>query len=563
MAITDILLRFTSHPPLTTKGSELTFVEGDANLIEIYEYLQSLASAAGISPYNAGTTYTGTTYVTYGGNLWQHVAATSTGVTPGSNPAVWTLTSIGTLAHQQNTDTALATGTANQVTAAEIKSLLGNSMISVSYASLVALYTAQTLKPGYWYFINDKDIALQAVNPGNLSGSGFYLAKNPDFDNVSGLMLQALGDSVWGPPTSAWWVNVLTVFTTIPSRVGKCCIYKGKHYENLTGANTITSPDLDATNWAEVIKTSPLGVSTYRPDVDLIVYDFLGDLINQRIDKYNNRVSRYFGETEPLEERFQFGNSKVQNNESLGRFENYGNHGQIKNNFIDTSSRVYITDQDTTGGFIGNTFIASEVFFEGNKSVFQNNTFNNCITLDMTGQSTGSFVFNNFTNCFYSDFQNNEALVERSSFNWLYSQSYIGTPGTNLDLCYFSNALHYEPGVALSGLYISPGTSNQDKAITISDTDSNIVLRYRTEAMVTITGTGSALLTDIYLDDTQKGKVVKIYPDAGSVLNLDCGVSNIRNVANTLTTLSLDGSLGHYVLGVWIDGAFEIIKENI
>ncbi|GEM_PF-3255479 len=42
MAITDILLRITTNPDLVTKGSVLTNVEGDANMIEVYTALKEL-----------------------------------------------------------------------------------------------------------------------------------------------------------------------------------------------------------------------------------------------------------------------------------------------------------------------------------------------------------------------------------------------------------------------------------------------------------------------------------------------------------------------------------------
>lgn len=559
MAITDILLRFTAYPPLTTKGSELTFVEGDANLIEIYEYLQSLATASGVAPYNAGTTYTGTQYVTYGGNLWQHVTASSTGVTPGTNPAVWSLTSIGAISHVQNTDTALATGTANQVTASELKSLLNDGFKTGTRAAIISLRNSNGLKPGYFYYLSDKRIALQATSVGALSSTGFYLAYNPDWTDASGQMLTALGSPIWGAPTSAWWVNVLASYPTAGSRIGKFTIYKGSHYVSLTGANTATTPDSDAINWA----LAAVGHASYRRAVELVTYDLDNDSINQRIDGQNNRVARFDGETTPLEERFQFGNPKVINNECLGRVEIFDQRGEFSHNFSDASSRVFATDTDPVSFIKLCSFINSEVFLDGNKSGISRNSFTNCVSHDMTGQLTGLFTNNTFTNCFYSSFSNNEGIINQCSFDWLYSETFLGTLGTDLDLCHFSGALYFDPGVPLSGLYIVPGFSNQAKAITITDATSAMYLVFRTEAMVTITGTGTATLTDIYLEDTQKGKVVKIMPDVGYTLNLDCGTSNIRNVANTLTTLSLDGSLGHYVLGVWLDSCFEIIKENV
>ena len=154
--IDGFLLRTTSHPDLTTKGSELTHAEGDTVFITIYDFLKDMISGAALAPYNAGTTYTGTQYVSYGGNIYVHISGSpSTGVTPGTNPAVWELSSVGALMHVRNQDTHLAYGTASQVSAVDLYELLNNQTIQVTQAELVTAITSATIVPNRVYEITD------------------------------------------------------------------------------------------------------------------------------------------------------------------------------------------------------------------------------------------------------------------------------------------------------------------------------------------------------------------------------------------------------------------------
>lgn len=53
----DLILRSVSHPPLTTKGSELTYTEWDTHVTAIYDAIQSIVSGQGVTAYDAGRTY--------------------------------------------------------------------------------------------------------------------------------------------------------------------------------------------------------------------------------------------------------------------------------------------------------------------------------------------------------------------------------------------------------------------------------------------------------------------------------------------------------------------------
>lgn len=135
MALQDLILRSEAHPPLTTKGSELTYAELDGNFIELYDYLSAMNSGSEIAPYDNGATYTGTDYVSYNGNIYVHISPTSTtGVFPDTDPTKWQLTSIGALAHQKDKDSFLAFGSASQVGATDIYDILNNQVINKTYA---------------------------------------------------------------------------------------------------------------------------------------------------------------------------------------------------------------------------------------------------------------------------------------------------------------------------------------------------------------------------------------------------------------------------------------------
>lgn len=123
MPLSAIKLRQLIHTGLTTKGTQLTFSELDQNFIELFDFISSMAAGAGLTAYNAGTTYIGglTYYVSYNANIYKFISSTDkTGITPGTNPAVWELTSAGALTHQQNTDTKLALNTDYEISAITI-----------------------------------------------------------------------------------------------------------------------------------------------------------------------------------------------------------------------------------------------------------------------------------------------------------------------------------------------------------------------------------------------------------------------------------------------------------
>ncbi len=85
MAKEDILLRATSNPPLTTKGSVLSWGELDANWIEIYDAFVALSQSSYVAAYDNAVEYDDTVnnYVTYASQIWKFINSTpATNVTP-------------------------------------------------------------------------------------------------------------------------------------------------------------------------------------------------------------------------------------------------------------------------------------------------------------------------------------------------------------------------------------------------------------------------------------------------------------------------------------------------
>lgn len=230
MALSDLILRETSFPPLTTKGAELNYSEHDANIIEIYTQLASLASGGGLTPWSAGTTYSGTVYVSHNGNIWKYVSGSpSSGVEPGTNPAVWLITSVGEFIHAQNTDQYLDQGGVNEVSAADLFDIVTNQVIDIDTATFTSLYASRNLKPNRIYAINDfqtsATLFIRSIGGDYISGTGWFSKRVPSAAN---------------PP----WNK--DVFNAINSYVS----WDGFVYRKITGAATTVTPDSDGTNWS-------------------------------------------------------------------------------------------------------------------------------------------------------------------------------------------------------------------------------------------------------------------------------------------------------------------------
>lgn len=102
----NMVLRTTSNPPLTTKGSALTYTEGDARIIDIYNSVQSIVSGLNVTSYDAGKTYDmfdtdiRNRYASYDSRIWMATYAGSPSTFSGQTPeegVYWTQVTLAEL----------------------------------------------------------------------------------------------------------------------------------------------------------------------------------------------------------------------------------------------------------------------------------------------------------------------------------------------------------------------------------------------------------------------------------------------------------------------------------
>jgi hypothetical protein len=126
--LNSIVFRILTASPYVTKGSSLTWTEEDTNFKIIGDAIKQVADAnvTNFTAYNSGTTYSVTTpatYVSYSSSIYKAVG-TSTGVIPGTDITKWLLVSNGEFTHVKDNDTKLAAGTANEVTATQLRAIV-------------------------------------------------------------------------------------------------------------------------------------------------------------------------------------------------------------------------------------------------------------------------------------------------------------------------------------------------------------------------------------------------------------------------------------------------------
>lgn len=377
MALNDLILRSESHPPLTTKGSELTYAELDGNFIELYDYLSSMNSDSGIAPYDNTATYTGTDYVSYDGNIYQHISPTSTtGVLPDTNPAIWQLTSIGALAHQQNKDSYLAFGSASQVSATDLYDILNNQVINILYDDFITAMNGGLLKINRLYCITNANnyvdtgaytssqlkLYIRTISNSKISLKGFISFVAPDYDGYDNYDY------------------------TYPYLINDLVAYGLFVYECSNATTNGDTPDNDSSNWN--IK-SYLSFPNYYA---IKFYDVDFNLGNGGInvfkvyDNYNN----YFGAND-----FENGNIVVPNSirwndiDSFSTFKSYGLIGGAYVNKLINSSAIitkggYMTNP-MTNNYLNKSFISCDDFILG--TIANNNLTN--VSLNLTN---GNFL---------------------------------------------------------------------------------------------------------------------------------------------------------------------------
>jgi len=149
MAVEDIILRSVINAPLTTKGSQLTWEELDGNFIEIFNAFLANYLSSYVDAYSNAITYDNSikNYVVYDSVIWKFVNVTpAVNVTPGTDAATWTRVFAADLAHKKNSDTILAEGTADEVTAAALAAFInGNSQLIFSGSTILPSANVLTL----------------------------------------------------------------------------------------------------------------------------------------------------------------------------------------------------------------------------------------------------------------------------------------------------------------------------------------------------------------------------------------------------------------------------------
>lgn len=137
----NLILRETTFPPLVNKNDFLNSAEFDANFINIYEDLVALCSTTGVIEFDEGTTYDDSInqFASYNGRLYRWIdPAPGAGVTPGTEGAseYWTEIFPTDLAHRKNSDEFLAEGTADEVSAAEIRAFIDAGLTTTTDLSI-------------------------------------------------------------------------------------------------------------------------------------------------------------------------------------------------------------------------------------------------------------------------------------------------------------------------------------------------------------------------------------------------------------------------------------------
>jgi len=504
MALQDFIFRVITKAGYTTKGSELSWTELDENFEILIDELSGMNSGAAgnIAPYSPSTTYDNTnpTYVSYSGNIYQYInASPSSGNTPDVSPTYWQIVSSGALTHQQNTDTKLAQGTANEVSALSLAVHLLDHYQTTTLAGLTSLISSAQLKSGYNYYLTDKRIVLMATSVNNISPYGMGLFYNADYANASGQMLVDGLDSVWGDSASAWWSAITIAYPTTGSRIGKKVIYAGKHYESITGLNGLSSPAADATNWL----TLPDNHNSYRTEADVIQYELSGDRINMRADRRGNVVYLAYPYlyTE-MADYFQFGNNNVRHNIVNTYFITAFNRGAIENCVTNGKCNVTLNNEKL-GSIIGCTFINSDFTLSNDA------TINNCSFANIGG--------GNFT------------LVS----------------GEDLDKCSYDTYFSYNAGATSVALQLRPNYSNIQRTLVSTSSDDFINLEYDSVHYHENT-TGS--MTIDYINSQMQQTMHIIQVNAGYDLTINYGTGNIISHDGSVSDF-LDGTSGHWLVG--------------
>lgn len=341
------------NPPLNTipPGTEITAIQFDTNMINIYNDLVALNSGGDVPAYDPLKEYDSTTnkFVSYGGFVWLYIFATpTTGTTPVEGTH-WTQVQPSVLAHPKNQDSHLDLGGANEVSAAEL------SILEITYSDLEAKKADSELVKNKTYSITDYGISIKAISTSELSTCGcrvMRIVKNTYYQ-PSGII-------------KGVWNGGLSVSTN------DVAVWGGKVWINQTGSigSKLDDDNLDATNWAVESETN----NTYYFDKSFFVmYDFDSNVVSEQHD---DRGNVFIQVSTGVIERSDWGNNLIAMNRPKGGIYNNSNALFINGNtnfgsIFENSNATYILNNSNSGNISGNSN-GSSISSNSNNGAIQN-----------------------------------------------------------------------------------------------------------------------------------------------------------------------------------------------
>lgn len=275
-----LTLRQENYTPATTKNAELTYKEGDDNIIYLDQKIETVVA---------------------------------------SN-------------HTQNTDLYLASETANEVSAADLRSFLDELTITLS--DFNTALTGSELTPGRRYFITDLKLHVVAVGGNSISAYGTYDALIPNTDTVQ---------PYWDADTAyAIGDKVMDNFIV---------------YTSLTAHTNATPPASDSTNWVAA-STSDATAYTLNTNSCTILWK-KSDGVLQINKKIDNNGNEHFMPVELFLE--------AQNTLDVQSYINIIGHGNglvVLNNLIRSQINIsrYIVGEISSNVLVQSQIYANSIF---------------------------------------------------------------------------------------------------------------------------------------------------------------------------------------------------------
>ena len=185
-----------------------------------------------------------------------------------------------------------------------------SNFITVTWAQLNALITTNTLIPNADYHVTDAEfgstpiiltnIYIKALTTNTVSQTGQGYFYNADYQGVGDYS----GITGFSGQLGVWTSALVTALNSV-------VIWNNFQYKNITGANGITNPSVDAVNWLVLPYSATNG---YIVDVSFISYNASSNRILIRIDKSGNSVERAIVNARNSFNFFKWGSVDVKQN---------------------------------------------------------------------------------------------------------------------------------------------------------------------------------------------------------------------------------------------------------